>query len=306
MTWALVAANLAAFAWVELHGSSTDTMTLVRFGALERGRVWSGEPWRLVTAAFLHGGWLHLASNMAATAMTGRLVERALGSVGFLVIYVASVIGGSSASLLGHDVVSVGASGAVFGATGAILVTHRRALESWRAFLRSEGTWILFAALVGGSIVADLVLPLDQLAHAGGFAFGAAAAWLLSRPERRVLPWAAFGVALAALTVAACWPRTGVSRLEAEEAGRAADAALENGDLEGAHAIARRLLRSGDAPIRDRARRFAVDAARTLGYRYYTGDGAPRDPHRGLEYFNEACALGDAKSCETAARIRGR
>ena len=56
VTFALAATDIAVFAWVAAHGSTTSTATLVRFGALEPSRVWAGEWWRLLTAAFLHVG----------------------------------------------------------------------------------------------------------------------------------------------------------------------------------------------------------------------------------------------------------
>lgn len=340
-TFVLAAACVAALAWVEAHGSSTDTATLVRFGALERGRVWSGEPWRLVTAPFLHAGWIHLAWNVAAGVPWCRPVERALGSRRFLLVYLASAVGASALSLLGQDHPSVGASGALFGVVGATLALHRRALGSWRAFASSPPARRVILAILLFSVVGGLALPLDQLAHAGGLAVGAAAAWLLSRPSPAgALRWAAFAAVLAALVVAAAWPRASMSRFEAEElerslltALRAQDAPLarrlvsraeaarhdserlrcyrahllvQEGDLEGAIAVARTLRGADDPAVRTDATRLARDVARSLGYRHYTGDGARRDPWLGLAYLEEACALGDAQSCSEARAISDR
>ena len=156
VSFALAAACVAFLGWVETHGSSTDPEILVRFGALERGRVWDGQPWRLLTAAFLHIGWVHLAWNVAFGVLACRLVERALGSVRFLFVYLASALGASALSLLGQDAIAAGASGPLFGVVGAILALHRRGLPSWRAFLRSGATlW-----LVGGVATLAVVAPL--------------------------------------------------------------------------------------------------------------------------------------------------
>lgn len=341
LTFVLAGACVAALAWVELHGSSTDTATLVRFGALERGRVWSGEPWRLVTAPFLHAGWIHLAWNVAAGVPWCRPIERALGSWRFLYVYLASAVGASALSLLGQDVPSVGASGALFGVVGATLALHRRALGSWRAFASSRPARRVILAVLLFSVVGGLALPLDQLAHAGGLAVGAAAAWLLSRPSPAgPLSFAAFAALLAALAVAACWPRASLSRFQAAELERSLHAALaardapaarrlvaraeaghhdserlryyralllvQEGDLEGAIALARKLRAADEPAVRTDATRLAREVARTLAYRHYAGDGARRDPWLARAYLEEACALGDAQSCADARGISDR
>jgi rhomboid protease GluP len=341
LTFVLAAACVAALGWVEAHGSSTDVATLVRFGALERGRVWAGEPWRLVTAPFLHAGWIHLAWNVAAGVPWCRLLERALGSRRFLLVYLSSAVGASALSLLGQDHPSVGASGALFGVVGATLALERRALGSWRAFASSVPARRVIAAILAFSVVGALFLPLDQLAHGGGFLVGAAAAWLLSRPApARALPWAAFGAALAALALAASWPRASMSRFEAQElersllgALRARDVSLarrlvaraegghhdserlrcyrafllvQEDDLEGAIAIARTLRGADDAAVRTDAAQLTRDTARMLAYRHSTGDGARLDPWLAFAYLEEACALGDAQSCRDARAMSDR
>ncbi|HET7826221.1 MAG TPA: rhomboid family intramembrane serine protease [Anaeromyxobacter sp.] len=340
-TYALAAICVAVLAWVEAHGSSTDTATLVRFGALERGRVWAGEPWRLLTAPFLHVGWFHLGWNVAAGVPWCRPVERALGSRRFVLVYLASAVGASALSLLGQDVPSAGASGALFGVVGATLALHRRALGSWRAFAASGPARRVIAAIVLFSVLGGLALPLDQLAHAGGLAVGAAIAWLLTRPSpARAWPWIAFSGALAAVVLAACWPRASMSRFEAEQVERSIAAALrssdaaearrlfaradagrhdsdrlrllraylkvQENDFEGALDLARKLRASGDARVRDDATKLAREVTRNLAYRHYTGDGAPRNPWRARAYLEEACALGDEPSCEATQSTPAR
>jgi len=340
LSFALAAIGVAVLVWVEAHGSPADRETLVRFGALERGRVWAGEPWRLLSAVFLHVGWIHLAWNTVFGVLACRLVERALGSAGLLVVYLASGAAGSAASLLGQDEVSAGASGALFGVVGAILALHRRGLPSWRAFFLSHATWWLLGSIVVLGALAPFFVRLDHLAHAGGFAAGAAAAWLLSGPgPRRALPWAAFGAALAALVLAAIWPRAGVTRFEGAALEQALDAALregdalaarralaradargfssdglgyyralllvQEGDLPGALRVARPLVRSEDPEVAAEAAKTVIGLAKTLAYRHYTGEGAPRNPWLAISFMEEACALGDEESCGNARRVRG-
>jgi membrane associated rhomboid family serine protease len=341
VSFAIGAACVAFLAWVEAHGVSTDRGTLVRFGALERGRVWDGEPWRLLTAAFLHVGWIHLLWNTVFGVPACRLVERALGSARLAVVYLASALGASALSLLGQDEIAAGASGPLFGVIGAILALHRRGLPSWRAFARSGATlWLAGGVAALSALAPALGVHVDHLAHLGGLATGAAAAGLLSaRRPRRPLPWIAFGAALGALVIAATWPRARASRWEGEQLERALEAALregdaleagralaradargwtsdalgyyrallrvQEGDLEGALAAARPLAGAADAAVAREARRTAVAAAKTLAYRHYTGEGAPRDPWRAVAYWEEACALGDGESCLTLRRVRG-
>jgi len=341
---ALAALNLAVHAWVARQGSLEDPALLVQLGALERGRVWDGEVWRLLTAAFLHGGWWHALGNALGVVLAGSLVERALGSRHFVAIYLASALGGSALSLLGHDAVAAGASGAVLGTAGALVALHRRRLGSWRAFLRSGGTHLLVAALAAGAVGALLlreVMPPDDLAHAGGFATGAWAGWLASRPDARARwPWALFAGVLAALCTAAAWPRGGVTGFESlelqreihaalrreddAEAGRLAAAARARGldtpalgyyeallaaredRLEPALEALRALVDTPDPPLRAEVRRAAARVARLLGYRSYAGDGRPQDALAGLRYLEESCALGEAESCRDAEAIAAR
>jgi rhomboid protease GluP len=342
VTLVLAAACIALLAWVEVHGSSREAATLVRFGALERGRVWSGEPWRLLTAPFLHAGWIHLGWNLAFGFLSCGLLERALGSRPFALVWLASALGASSLSLLLQDVVSAGASGPLFGTLGAALALHRRTLGSWRSFLASPPTRWALALAVGFSAAASLFVQLDHLAHVGGLLAGAAAAWLLSRPPpaRDPLPWAGFAAVLVALVVAACWPRATLTRFGAAELEGALHAALrahdpaaarrlveraeaghhhserlryyralllvQENDLGGAIELARGLRRAEEPAVREGAAELARGIARTLGYRHYTGDGARRDPWLGLSYIEEACALGDTQSCRDAQAISGR
>lgn len=340
LSLALAAASVAWLAWVEAHGSATDPATLVRFGALERGHVWSGEPWRLVTAPFLHVGWFHLAWNVLMGVPWCRPVERVLGPARFLLVYLASALGASALSLLGQDVVSAGASGALFGVVGATLALHLHAVGSWAAFFASSAARRVLVGLAAFSILGGLLLPLDQLAHLGGLAVGAASAWLLVRPRPARPLRIAFAAVLAGLVLAATWPRADLTRFEAVfelenplhaalvardvPAARALVARAEarghdserfryyrvlllvqEDHLERAIVVARSLLGAKDAALQAEATRTARELARTLGYRHYTGDGAVRDPARGLAFLEEACALGDGESCNAAREIRG-
>ncbi len=92
-------------------------------GALYGPLVAHGDWWRLITAAFLHYGPLHLALNMLALWWLGQPVEAALGRVRYVLLYlVAGLAGSAGALILNPNAVTVGASGAIFGILGALLV----------------------------------------------------------------------------------------------------------------------------------------------------------------------------------------
>ena len=99
------------------------TTTLIKWGRhqLHRSHGLSAQPWRLVTYAFLHAGFVHLFMNLWSLLLLGPIVERLTGTIAFLVIYVASAIAGGIASAAWHpSLVSVGASGAIVGIVGAV------------------------------------------------------------------------------------------------------------------------------------------------------------------------------------------
>jgi rhomboid protease GluP len=253
MTLAIAVACVAAWAATAATGDATSARHLVASGALERGHVWAGQPWRLLTAPFLHAGVAHLAWNVAGALLSCGPVERALGSGRFLAIYFAGAVGGSALSLLAQDVVSVGASGALFGILGAILAIRHRVLGSWRAFAADPPTRRLVVALaawnVAGVALALAGVRLDHLAHVGGFTFGALAARAVTsrRPVRRALPVLAL---LAALAAAAAWPRATLSKITAWELEQELGAALERDDWFRAKALVDRGVRAGlDTPF---------------------------------------------------------
>ena len=90
-----------------------------------------GDWYRLVTAMFLHGSLLHLAFNMLALYWLGTIVEQALGSLRFVLVYFAAGLAGSAGALLFTDpfTPTVGASGAIYGIMGALLVLEYRATD---------------------------------------------------------------------------------------------------------------------------------------------------------------------------------
>ena len=136
-----------------------------------------GEWWRLLTAAFLHGGIFHLALNMLALWWFGGPVEAALGRGRFLLLYVISGLAGSAGALiLSPDAITVGASGAIFGILGAALV-----LERGGTYVFGGGALGIIILNLAFTFVAGSVGNISIGGHLGGLAGGALGALALSR-----------------------------------------------------------------------------------------------------------------------------
>lgn len=134
-------------------------------GGPEQG-VATGQFYRLITAAFLHAGVLHLALNMFALAQLGPLLESALGRTRFLSLYLLSALGGTTLSYLvaPANTLGVGASGALFGLFGAYYVVVRR-------LGGPTGSIVVLLAI---NLVLTFSIPIiDWRAHVGGLITGA-------------------------------------------------------------------------------------------------------------------------------------
>ena len=187
-TYILLAINIAVFGWMVLHGvSPTDPTTgqLVHYGATNAYLVLSGQWWRLLTATFVHVGLLHIATNMWCLWNLGLLGEPLLGPVGLIAVYLITGVAGNLLSLLFNvfqrDGVSVGAgaSGAVFGIAGILIVLLSNKKLPIPAFERSRlrRSVIQFAVLnliIGLGANFTSIVRIDNKAHIGGFLSGLA------------------------------------------------------------------------------------------------------------------------------------
>ncbi len=149
---------------------SFDAITQIRYGSgLALLTVQLHEWWRIVTPLFLHAGLIHFAMNSYALVALGPLVEEEYGTERLAVIYLATGIAGSATSQLLRDVHTVGASGALCGLLGLLLVHGHRIGGAYGQRLR---------AVMGQNallmIAMSLIPGIDLLNHAGGFAMGCA------------------------------------------------------------------------------------------------------------------------------------
>jgi rhomboid protease GluP len=198
-TYLLAGINCLVFIAMVVNGVSAGSPTtdqLMHWGANNAGSVLiDGEWWRIVTAMFVHVGFLHLATNMWCLWNLGLLAEPLLGSAGVLAVYILTGAAGNLLSTLVnwlrpiHDAsgsvyfpAGAGASGAVFGIAGALIVL----LKSDRLpvppieLKRLRKSVIYFAALNlvlglsinAGSSFIGYGLNVDNMAHIGGFTSG--------------------------------------------------------------------------------------------------------------------------------------
>ena len=178
VTYVLIGLNVAVFIGEIVTGGGLASLgsggSLISNGGLNGPAVaFQNEYWRLVTSGFLHAGMLHLLFNMYMLFILGRLLEPAVGSMRFTIIYFVSLLFGSLGALLWDPLVlTVGASGAVFGLMGAAVVT-----------LRARGM-DPFAGGIGGLLALNLlitfVIPGISIGgHVGGLIGGVLSGWLL-------------------------------------------------------------------------------------------------------------------------------
>ncbi|TMC61507.1 MAG: rhomboid family intramembrane serine protease [Chloroflexota bacterium] len=150
---------------------------LIAFGAKDNDLILQGQYWRFVTPIFLHANLLHVGLNMLNLAVLGVFLERLVGHIRFLLIYVTTGIVSIIASFyFMPQEISVGASGAIFGLVGAysvFVLMHRRAFRKGGipALL-----WLIIV-IVGNLSIGFFVPNVDNYAHLGGLLSGCLLGW---------------------------------------------------------------------------------------------------------------------------------
>ena len=173
----LIDACLLVFGLMVLGGVSASDPTahqLVQWGSNVSGLTLHGQPWRLLTHVFVHAGLSHLLMNMFSLWLLGLLVEDRTGPLRLLLVYLASGVGGGLASLWWHHargINSVGASGAIFGLYGLLLVLLiSKKLVLDKSDRRAMLGLVLY--LVLSNLLAGLSGNVDNAAHLGGLVTG--------------------------------------------------------------------------------------------------------------------------------------
>ena len=165
------------------------------------------EPWRFVTAVFLHGSLMHIAFNMWVLMDIGPQVEEMFGTGRYLFLYVVTGIGGYVlSSAFGHF--SVGGSGALLGLVGVLLAITVGRKSAGMQMLRSQLIrWLIYIGVLG-----FLMQGVDNYAHLGGLATGFLLGRIMvdrppadtsERKRANAMGWAAAIIVLASFAMAA-------------------------------------------------------------------------------------------------------
>ena len=174
--------------------NSTANSLITNFGLLGAG-VADGELYRLITGGFLHAGLMHLGFNMFALYFLGRVLEPSIGTPRFLAVYFASLLAGSFGAILlsGSFVLTVGASGAVFGIFGATFMIARG--RGMNTIAREIGV------ILGINLLITFAIPGISIGgHLGGLIGGVLCGMLIVAGERgklgsnaKLIEFGAFG-----------------------------------------------------------------------------------------------------------------
>ncbi len=169
VTNVLIIINLAVYAFIALHGGPNANDPYYMAGVLYGPAVLQDGQWyRIVTGAFLHGGFAHVAVNMIALYQLGMFVETQLGSWRMLAIYAISLLGGGLAVVVfDPQDATVGASGAIFGLFGALLAIGLRLGERGRALIAQT-----LPILVLNLVFTFAVPFISKAGHVGGLVSG--------------------------------------------------------------------------------------------------------------------------------------
>ncbi len=198
LTYVLIGINVLAALGSLMGGGGATSGSLTDNGGLSQHFIAEGEYYRLITAGFLHAGLFHLLTNMLSLWILGTILEPALGSWRFGLVYFVSLLCGSfGALLMSPDALTVGASGAIFGLlASAAIVAWNRGFNLMESGL---GIWI------GLNLLITFTVPnISVGGHIGGLVGGGLATLaLLELGERGRVPSFVPPALCAALAVAA-------------------------------------------------------------------------------------------------------
>lgn len=171
ITYIIIAINIIMYLITAIMSGNIiniNSNVLYNFGALLKTSVLNGEVYRILTAAFLHGGIFHLFFNMYALYIIGPQLEGFLGKAKFSIVYLYSIIIGSLMSLLFTNGLSIGASGAIFGLLGSLLYFGYHYRIYLGNFIHSQIIPIIIINLILGFMISNV----DVAAHIGGLIGG--------------------------------------------------------------------------------------------------------------------------------------
>ncbi|UGS37890.1 rhomboid family intramembrane serine protease [Capillimicrobium parvum] len=161
------------------NGTITENGALIGHFRFTDIGVAHGDYWRLITGGFLHASIFHILFNMYLLWILGQMLEPAIGSVRFGIVYFTSLLAGSfGALLLEPEALTVGASGAIFGLMGFAFVEMRsRGIDPFQTFIG----WLIIINLVLGFVLNNVSIG----GHVGGLIGGALAGFAFQYADRR-------------------------------------------------------------------------------------------------------------------------
>ena len=194
ITMTLIVLNILYFVYLEAVGSSEDVLFMLEHGAMFVPLVLGNhEYYRLITSIFLHFGFAHLMNNMVMLFFLGSILEEEIGSFKYLLLYFVSGVAGNILSAFmdlktGEFVISAGASGAIFGVIGALLIIVAKNHGHLRTLDGRGMVFMVVCSLYHGFTSTGV----DNMAHIGGLLSGILLAFILYRKrqsKRSTVEW---------------------------------------------------------------------------------------------------------------------
>ena len=180
ITAILIGLNVAVYIYTSLAGGSffvTSNSMVLQYGQVNGLVMYYGAYYQLFTSMFVHASVIHLAGNMLFLLVFGLRGEEMFSLLEYLGIYILGGLAGNVLSLLmGPDLISVGASGAIFGVLGAVMIYMRR----------SVGQSIMSALIYVFFLFTLNIAPgVNILAHLGGLVMGLVLGYILAATRKR-------------------------------------------------------------------------------------------------------------------------
>lgn len=189
ITYSLIIINIIIWILMELAGGTTNTEVLVKYGAIDSFSFFiKHEYYRLITSMFIHIGIFHLLYNIFAIYIFGSRLEKHMKTWSFILLYVLSGFSGGMLSIVvdyinNRVIISAGASGAIYGIIGAILIysiIYRKEIGG----LTSSTLFIMF---IIGIAFGSMNPQISNLAHLGGFIGGAIVAYIITKIQQKTI-----------------------------------------------------------------------------------------------------------------------
>lgn len=194
ITIGIIAINILVFVGLSFFGMTEDGSYMLEHGAMFVPLVLGNhEYYRLITSIFLHFGFAHLMNNMVMLFFLGSILEEEIGSFKYLLLYFVSGVAGNILSAFmdlktGEFVISAGASGAIFGVIGALLIIVAKNHGRLRTLDGRGMVFMVVCSLYHGFTSTGV----DNMAHIGGLLSGILLAFILYRKrqsKRSTVEW---------------------------------------------------------------------------------------------------------------------